>query len=255
MLKVEKLSVSYRGTPILENVGFSLKPHTMTAVLGKNGSGKSTLVSCLNQQVRYTGKISYADYNIALMNPRERAKLLAILPQVLEIPQVTVEELVMFGRNPYLDFGKRPSEEDRAAVVAGMENAGVFSFKEKMVNTLSGGERQKVYLAMVLAQQTRLLVLDEPTTYMDIENETAFLEMLTDLKKKQKKTLLVVMHNLAQAVQYADHILLLDEHQIVFDGSSSDCLESGILERVFHVEKHIFTENGKRYVVFSGASV
>lgn len=116
MLKVENLSVSYRGTPILENVGFSLKPHTMTAVLGKNGSGKSTLVSCLNQQVRYTGKIFYADYNIALMNPRERAKPLAILPQVLEIPQVTVEELVMFGRNPYLDFGKRPSEEDRAAV-------------------------------------------------------------------------------------------------------------------------------------------
>lgn len=251
MLNVQNLSAAYHGTVILDQVGFSLTPHTVTAVLGKNGCGKSTLVSCINQQMRYTGKISYGDQNIALMSLRERAKAIAILPQVLELPHVTVEELVMFGRNPYLDFGRRPATEDHEAVQRAMEQTGVVSFRKKMVDALSGGERQKAYLAMILAQQTRLVILDEPTTYMDMENEAAFLEMLLQLKKKHKKTLLVIMHDLAQAIRYADHIIVLNDHRVVFDGTNEECLEGGVLEEVFHVKRHMFEEDGEKYVVFT----
>lgn len=251
MLKIENLCAAYRGNVILDQISFNLKPHTMTAVLGKNGSGKSTLVSCINQQLRYTGKISYGDQNIALMSPRERAKAVAILPQVIETPHVAVEDLVMFGRNPYLDFGRRPSAEDKEAVERAMEQTEVACFRTKPVNALSGGERQRAYLAMILAQQTRLLILDEPTTYMDMKNESSFLEMIAKLKKQHKKTLLVIMHDLAQAVRYADHIIVLDEHRIAFDGSNAQCLESGVLERVFQVKKHHFTENEEEFIIFT----
>lgn len=266
MLKVEQVSLSYRETGVqrkhrnascqnsglvLDNVSFCLKPHTFTAVLGKNGCGKSTLVSCINQQLHYTGKISYADTNLALMPPRERAKAIAILPQMLERPHVTVEQLVCFGRNPYLDFGKRLTDEDRAAVQQAMADVGVTALSEKMVDSLSGGERQRAYLAMTLAQQTRVIVLDEPTTYMDMEYEASFLEKLTELKTKHKKTLLVIMHNLSQALHYADRILVLDKQRIVFDGTRQECLDSPVLEQIFHVKKHIFEENGEQFVLFT----
>lgn len=251
MLKIEQLCASYHNNKILDHISLSLTPHTFTAVLGKNGCGKSTLVSCINQQIRYTGKISYGDQNIALMTPKERAKTIAILPQIIEIPHITVEELVMFGRNPYLDFGRRPSTEDLTAVNDAINYTGIHSLRKKMVHTLSGGERQKAYLAMILTQQTRLIVLDEPTTYMDIENETSFLETLTYLKKQHKKSLLVIMHDLSQAIRYADRILVLDDHRIAFDGTTKQCLESGILEEVFHVNTHIFTEKKEQYVMFT----
>lgn len=178
-------------------------------------------------------------------------KKIAVLPQTMERPHLTVEELVMFGRNPYLDFGRRPSKEDRRAVREAIAAIGIGDFGKKMVDNLSGGERQKAYLAMILAQQTEMIILDEPTTYMDMENEAYFLEMIKKLKEEHKKTLLVIMHDLAQALRYGDHILVLDEQQIVFDGTSGECLESGILERVFHVKKHIFTENGEYYTMFT----
>lgn len=251
MLKIDHLCAACRGTEILKDVSFSLTPHTFTAVLGKNGCGKSTLVSCINQQLRYTGKISFGDRDLALMPLGERARSVAILPQVLEIPHVTVEELVMFGRNPYLDFGRRPSPEDRAALDQAIVQTGLDALRHQQVDTLSGGERQRAYLAMVLAQQTRLIVLDEPTTYMDMENEAAFLETLIQLKGKSKKTLLVIMHNLSQALRCADHIVVLDNGRVVFDGPSQQCLDSGILEQVFHVKKHVFSENGEQFVIFT----
>ena len=123
------------------------------------------------------------------MAVRERAKLLAILPQVLTTPSVTVEELTAFGRNPYLDFSRRLTQADREAVEAAMAQAGVDGMRGRPVNRLSGGERQKAFLAMILAQDTRILVLDEPTTYMDVAVEAGFFRLLQDLKEKRKKNL------------------------------------------------------------------
>lgn len=251
MLHVKNLSASYGRTAILQDVSFQLRPHTFTAVVGRNGCGKSTLVSCINQQLRYTGEIAFGDKNLALMPPRERAQTVAILPQVLPSPHVTVEQLVLFGRSPYLDLGRRPTQTDWDAVYAAIETTGIHSLKDKTVDELSGGERQKAYLAMILAQGTRVLVLDEPTTYMDMAFEASFLGSLAELKQKQKKTLLVILHDLSQAVRYADQILVVDDHRILFDGSTEACLSSGVLEDVFHVKKHLFTENGEQFVVFS----
>lgn len=143
------------------------------------------------------------------------------------------------GRSPYLDIGRHMTPHDKEMVEKAIHAIGIEKLIGRYVDTLSGGERQKVYLAMTIAQDTRLLVLDEPTTYMDMAYEHAFLAMLDTMKHKNKKTLLVVMHNLNQAVRYADQLAVLDDGKIVFHGPTEECLRSGILERVFSVHRYI----------------
>ena len=238
MLSFEGLRAGYGKNCVLQGVDFRLTPHKVTAVVGKNGSGKSTLISCLNQEMSYTGRICFGDQNIALLPPRERAKLLGILPQNLERPRVLVEELVGFGRSPYLDLGRRFSRADREAVAKAIEDAGISGLCGRRVDELSGGERQMAYLAMVLAQNTRVVALDEPTTFLDIEREAAFLRKLEELKTRHKKTVLVILHNLSQAVQFADRIAVLQDGKIQFEGSREECLKTEAMERAFRVRRY-----------------
>ena len=251
MLEVNRVSAGYHGKKVLKDISFSVSPHKMTAVLGKNGCGKSTLVSCINQQIAdYTGQIRLQDRDLKEMTPVERARAVSILPQLLPAPSVTVGELVRFGRSPYLGWGKRMSELDEELVAQAMELTEITSMEQNLVCNLSGGERQKAYLAMILAQNTRLIVLDEPTTYMDIEYQGKLMKLLTYLKKEKKKTLLVVMHDLSLALRYADNIVLLEDGCVRFQGTAEECLSADALEKVFRVRKHMIEENGKRYVVF-----
>ena len=251
MLRVTGLRAGYGGRRILEDVTFSLRPHTITAVLGPNGAGKSTLLGCITQEVPYTGQIFYQRQDLALLSPRERAKLVAMLPQFLPAPPVSVAELAAFGRAPYLDFGRRMSPADREAVEQALTDAGAGHLREKLIPTLSGGERQRAFLAMVLAQDTRLILLDEPTTYLDMAHQRHFLSTLSQLRTTRKKTFMVVMHDLSQAVQYADHILVLEQGRLRFDGSTPACLASHVLEEVFQVKSHTVCSDGEELVFFS----
>lgn len=251
MLNFHQVSASYGKKRVLDRIDFSLEPHQLTAVVGKNGSGKSTLVSCINQKIPYTGEITVSGRNLATMTPRERAQILSILPQTLASPAVTVEELTAFGRNPYLDFGKRMSLKDRQAVNDALQTVGISSLRDKLLTELSGGERQKAYLAMILAQDTEIMVLDEPTTYMDMNYEATFFQLLENLKGKRGITFLVIMHNLSQAVRYADRIVVLDESRILYQGKTSDCIASGVLESVFQVKLHRVEENGETFLFFT----
>jgi ABC-type cobalamin/Fe3+-siderophores transport system ATPase subunit len=251
VLSVTGLSAGYGSRRILEGLTFTLRPHTITAVLGPNGAGKSTLLGCITQEVPYTGQIFYQRQDLALLSPRERAKAVAVLPQLLPSPPVTVEELAAFGRAPYLDFGRRMSSTDRDAVERALVDAGALHLRGKLVPTLSGGERQRAFLAMVLAQDTRLILLDEPTTYLDMSHQRRFLSTLSQLREGRKKTLLVVMHDLSQAVQYADHILVLEGGRLRFDGPTRECLAGHVLEEVFQVKAHTIREGDEELVFFS----
>lgn len=251
MLRVQDLCARYGRRAVLDHVTFTLTPHKLTALVGRNGCGKSTLVSCINQCLPYTGEISFSDRSLALMSHRERAQTVAILPQVLPVPHITVEELVTFGRSPYLDLGHRLTARDREAVADAMDRAGVTALRNQMVDQLSGGQRQNAYLAMVLAQSTRIIVLDEPTTYLDMTRQAAFIKQLDELKAARKKTILVILHDLNQAVRYADELIVLDGGRVCFQGSADACVSSGVLEQVFDVKKHLFTDNGRPFVLFS----
>lgn len=244
MLTLENICVTYGKRQILSDVSFSLIPHKFTAVLGKNGSGKSTLVSCINQVARYTGEITTGGKNIALMPARERAQTIAILPQILASPHITVRELVELGRNPYVDIARRFSSTDKAAVAEAIDITGIEALSDCYIDEISGGERQKAYLAMIFAQAARVIVLDEPTTYLDTEYESNVLKLLNEMKSVHKKTLLVILHNINAAVTFADRIVVLDKNTVCFAGTRDDCLARGVLESVFHVRRHETDDGG-----------
>ena len=243
MLEIRNLHARLSRRDILRGVDLTLTPHTLTAVVGRNGCGKSTLVGCINQTSPYTGEILFSGRNLALIPPRERASLISVLPQTLHAPHITVRELVTLGRSPYIDIAHHLTANDRDAIDRALETIGITDLSAAYVDTLSGGERQKAYLAMTLAQDTRLMVLDEPTTHMDMAYEQSFLDLLTTLRHRHKKTLLVVMHDLAQAVRHADRIAVMDSGQIIFCGTIEECLAANIFEQVFSVRRHTSGEH------------
>lgn len=251
MLTFQNVTAGYGRQNVLNGVSFSLKPHKLTAVIGKNGCGKSTLLACLNRQIEYEGRVLYDGRDVAGWKARERARLLAILPQTLAAPSISVGELVAFGRNPYLDLGKRLSEADQRMIRDALQIIGIENMRDKYVNHLSGGERQKAYLAMVLAQNTPVMALDEPTTYMDMEYETAFFRLLKALQEKRGITLLAVLHNLTQAVRYADYLAVLDQGRICFYGTPAECCQSGIVESIFHVRAYTCEQDGEKHIFFA----
>ena len=251
MLTIRDLSVRLGGKQILEGLSFTLRPHRLTALVGRNGSGKSTLLACVNQQTPYTGEILEGEKDLALLSPRERSRILAILPQSLPAPHITAYEMAAFGRTPYLDFTGRLTEKDKKAVASALADARAEDLAHRYVDTLSGGERQRIALAMILAQSTPIALLDEPTAHMDQLYEAAFLQQLTHLKAARKKTFLVVLHDLTQAVRYADDLIVLDGGKLVFAGSKEDCLSEKLLEKTFRLRRYDFTENGETRIFFS----
>lgn len=250
MLEIKNLSVTKNKKEILSDVSFSVKPHTITAIIGKNGSGKSTLISCLTGESKYKGSIFFSDDDISLLNSKQRSRLVSMLPQNLPAVPVSVEKLVEMGRNPYTDIGKNLSEKDREQIEKAIESTELGNIRHKKLTEISGGERQKAYIAMVLAQNTRVIALDEPTTYMDIQVEKAFISLLGELKEKHKKTLLVVMHDLSRAVEIADSIVLLDEGRVVVSGKKEEVLQSEKIESTFNVKKYEAEFDGEKRIIF-----
>ena len=250
MLEIKNISVTKNKKEILHDVSFSVKPHTITAIIGKNGSGKSTLISCLTGENKYKGSVFFSDDDISLLSSKQRARLVSLLPQNLPVVPITVEKLVEMGRNPYTDIGNRLSEKDTQQIEKAIESAGIQNIRHKKLTEISGGERQKAYIAMVLSQNTRVIALDEPTTYMDVQVEKAFMSLIRELKEKHKKTLLVVMHDLSAAVEIADNILLLHEGKVKEFGTTQHVLQSGAIEEVFDVTRYECELDGEKTIIF-----
>ena len=231
------VSVSYRGKRIVQNASFSVAQGSITAVVGRNGMGKTTLLRCLTGEKNdYAGEILLNGENIKKLSHAERSVKLSYLPQELPLPQVTVRELVSFGRTPYTPFSGALSQADREKVEWAIKAVGLETFARASVDTLSGGERKKAFFAMTLAQDTPLVVLDEPTAHLDAESRFAFLELLERLSRETGKTFLVVMHELPEVLQYARNIVALDDHSVCFCGTPEKFLEQGLPQRVFGVQ-------------------
>lgn len=251
MLELKDVSVRFESRQALNRVSFSLREQAMTVMVGRNGSGKSTMLGCVNRQIPYTGQILLDGTDLALIPPRGRAGSVAILPQSVPSPHITARELVSFGRNPYLDFTGRLTEADRQAVEQALRDADVLDLAQRYVDTLSGGEKQRVLLAMLLAQNAPIALLDEPTAHLDPGNEAAFLELLQKMKKTRQKTFLVILHDLNLAVEYADDLIVLDGGELVFAGSREDCLAKQVLEKNFALRRHRVSDGDRERYFFS----
>lgn len=250
MLEIRNLSVGYGKKPVLKNLNLSIAKNKITAIAGRNGCGKSTLISCITKKLKYSGDIFFNEINTAEMNVKQMSKCISSLPQRLENPHILVSDLVMFGRNPYMGFSAKPTEEDFRQVRLAMEITKTTGLCDKYTDEISGGERQRAFLAMILAQNTPFIILDEPATYMDISHSRELFEILYRLKEEHEKTFLIVMHDLSSAVKYADEIAVIDGGEAIFSGTALKCVQSGVLEATFDVKLHSFDKNGKRFDIF-----
>ncbi len=235
MLKIEKLSAFYGKKQVIFELSAEFKSGRFTAILGRNGSGKSSLLSCIGGVKDYSGRILLENREISSIPIRERAKMLSFLPQSLPVTQFTVRETVAFGREPHISF--KLSKSDREIIDSAIEKCGISHLKDKKLTEISGGERQMAYLAMTLAQDAEVILLDEPTTYMDAPHARRFLDILKE-SVNEGKSVVAVMHDLTQAVKYADDILLIDGGRRVFKGTKEKCIEECAIERIMGVEKH-----------------
>lgn len=251
MLEFTNVSASCQKTPILSDITVAFPGHAITAVIGPNGCGKTTLLQCLNGVSSVTsGSIRLDGCDYLALSPRERATRLAFLPQVRAIiPSLPVKTLVEHGRFPHLGFARQKSAEDVRIVKEAMEFAHVAQYADQPVDTLSGGIRQRVFFAMTLAQDCPYLVLDEPAAYLDISGQRDFLAMLEHLRA-QGRTVILVLHDLAQALRIADHMVIMNDRKIAATGSPEDCLKQHVIEDVFQTTWKRFEDADGIYYIF-----
>ena len=238
MLEFHKVCCKIRKKEILKDISFSVKAGHIVALVGKNGSGKSTLLRIANREIPYGGSIHLGGEPIEAFTPRERALRMAYLPQQLAAPAMSVMSLVSLGRSPHMPPFSRMSDADRAAVKEAMEATDTLRLSEAAVNTLSGGERQRAHLAMALAQKAPLLMLDEPTTYLDTDARRDFLSLLSRLVRARNGAALCVLHDINDAIRIADEIALLEKGELAFFGSTHDFIDGGLPEGHFGLTAH-----------------
>ncbi|MBD1925119.1 ABC transporter ATP-binding protein [Trichocoleus sp. FACHB-90] len=240
-IDVHNLKVSYGETLIVPDLSIALPHGEVTALIGPNGSGKSTVLRTLARLLQpIKGAIYLNGRNIAKLATREFARQLAMLPQSPDVPDgVTVWELIGYGRYPHQNLLGGLSNKDIAAMRWAMEITGLEPLAERSVDTLSGGERQRAWIALALAQQTQVLLLDEPTTFLDIRHQLDVLSLVRSLNREHGITVGWVLHDLNQAAAYSDRLILLSHGQVVAAGSPDEVMTTSTIREVFGVEMTI----------------
>ena len=248
MIRFENLRAGYGGDERLHGVSCVIPTGRLTALIGPNGCGKSTLLKCAAGVMKPEGgEILLEEMPYRSFDRRTLARRIAYMPQSRPVPEMTVEQLAACGRHPHQRWGRSLTAGDREITRAALVRAGAEGFAGRMVSELSGGERQRAYLAMMLAQQTDVLLLDEPTTYLDPGGQFALMELLGGLCR-EGRTVIIVLHDLPLALEYADHVLLMQDGRLVQGGSPEEIFGSGRLEDVFGVGMERI---GGRYVFSS----
>lgn len=238
MIQISNLCASYGKTPVLQDVSLAVHAGEIAAVIGPNGCGKSTLLRCLTGLKRaQSGRIMLNDKKSDHYQPREKARLLAILPQNFEGgDELTGEEMVMIGRTPFLSPYGAPGSSDRELVTRAMAQTNTQQFRNRKIGELSGGERQRVLLARALAQEPKILLLDEPTSNLDIRYQFEILDLVHGLARKEKLAVVLVLHQINLAAAVADTILLLDSMGVTRAlGSPQKVMTPDKLEAVYGV--------------------
>lgn len=248
MIQVDHLCYHYKGgRPILRDVSFELDSGHFLAVLGNNGVGKSTLLKCINRILTAdSGSCRIDGEDLLALSHREIAKRVAFVAQHVPDTQMTVHDMVMLGRRPYMAWGV--TEHDHDVVHDAMRYLNLEDMRGRFLNRLSGGERQKVMLARALAQEPTLLLLDEPTSSLDIRNQYQVLQITRDLCREQNLTAMIVIHDLNLALRFCDRFLLLREGEVYRYGGA-EIFDADALRDVYGVKGSIVQVQGQSLVL------
>ena len=243
-LQADDLQVRYGERIVIEGLGLTVQHGEITALVGPNGSGKSTLLKTLARLLKpATGAVYLDGAAISRLPTAQVARQLAILPQSPVAPAgLTVSELVEQGRYPHAGPLRMLRRQDYAAMHEALELTAMTDFAHRPLDSLSGGERQRAWIALALAQATPILLLDEPTTFLDIGHQLEVLTLVRRLNEERGLTIILVLHDLNQAARYAHRMIALHEGQIVADGTPVEVLTPALLAAVFGVQAHIITD-------------
>ncbi|WP_228386246.1 ABC transporter ATP-binding protein [Ornithinicoccus halotolerans] len=232
-----RLSVGYGDRPVLQDVDLALPDGAVTAIVGPNGCGKSTLLRAVGRVLSPSdGAVLLDGEPVHRMPTRQVARALGLLPQTNVVPeQLTVRDLVQRGRFPHRGAFSRWTDRDEEAVAVALAATGTDEMADRLVDELSGGQRQRAWIAMVLAQQTPVLLLDEPTTYLDLAHRIEVLRLLRRLNEERQVTVAMVLHDLDEACRYADHLVAMCEGEVVAQGAPREIVTPELVEEVFGV--------------------
>lgn len=249
ILAVDGIDCYYGSVKVLESVRFSVKGQDFVGILGPNGSGKTTLLRSISRTLKpHIGTILLNDVDVYALKSVEVARQLAVVPQDTAIAfNFTALDIVLMGRNPHLSRFKMESEKDIAVARKAMELTNTWHLAERPINELSGGERQRVIIARALTQEPKVLLLDEPTTHLDIKNQLEIMDLLRELCKEKELVVLAVFHDFNLAARYCDSAILLNSGKIVSAGNLDTVLTSENIKEVFGVnaivKRHPITDS------------
>jgi iron complex transport system ATP-binding protein len=253
-----KLSVGYDGRVVIPGMEITIDGRGITTFLGPNGCGKSTLLKALTGLLRSGGVIEIDGQPLRDMPPRIVARKLSYLPQArLAPPEITVEDFVSCGRMPHQGFMQRSMPKDREIVRWAMEETGVWDMRGRGVRDLSGGEKQRVYIAAALAQQPHMLFLDEPTTYLDIQHQIELTELLRRLNRDLGMGIILVLHDVGQAYEISHEVVAMVEGGIYAHGTPREVITPAMLRDVYRVNARVVPVEGRAYplVAYDGLAV
>ncbi|MFB9325753.1 ABC transporter ATP-binding protein [Paenibacillus aurantiacus] len=244
VLEAKGLGLSYGGAYIFEDLNLTLPQGEITVFIGSNGCGKSTLLRSMARLLKpQRGAVILEGSDIAGLSTKEVARKLAILPQGPSAPEgLTVLQLVKQGRYPYQSWLKQWSSEDEEAVRDALAATGMIELADRAVDSLSGGQRQRAWIAMTLAQETPVILLDEPTTYLDLTHQIEVLDLLYDMNERHRHTIVMVLHDINLACRYADHIVAIRKGKVEAQGRPEEVVDAALIESVFQLKCEIMPD-------------
>ena len=240
-ISTKNLNISYGNLDIVKDLNLDIPRGKITTIIGSNGCGKSTILKTIARIIQAkSGDIFVNNINIKEQSPKDLAKVMAVLPQSPQAPSgLTVEELISYGRFPHQKgFGKM-RKEDEDIVTWALKSTGIEEFRERPMEALSGGQRQRAWIAMALAQQTEILILDEPTTYLDLAHQLEILKLLEELNRKQGTTIVMVIHELNNAARFADHMIGVKKGKVICQGTAHEVMTKENLKELFNIDAEI----------------
>ena len=241
MLSIQSLCVRYGQRTVLESVSLEVQSGEVLAIIGPNGAGKSTLIRTISGVLQpYAGRISVNGEDLKRLSHSERARQLAVVPQAIQLPEAySVYQTVLLGRTAYMNWFGRAARRDHAQVLNALEKTNALDLADRLVGQLSGGERQRVLLARAIAQGAPYLLLDEPTTFLDLQHQSNLLNLIRSLSQEKNLGVLMVLHDLNLASLYADRVAIISGGHITAQGSPSQVLTAERLTSIYRVPVHV----------------
>lgn len=250
MIECKNISIELSGKTILSDLSLKCPNGSITVILGKNGCGKTTLLKAISGLYRYSGSILADSTEVCTTKNIELARKISLMPQLLTHPNIQVKRLVAFGRSPYTGISGILSPADIRAVNSAIEITDICAIRDSFVNRISGGEQRKAFFAMLIAQGTKNILLDEPCANMDVKYSAKILRLIRSLKE-QNKTVIAVFHDVNTALEIADKVVFIEHGKCIFEGTPYQAITEKLPEKVFELKPYKFTdENGNKCVFY-----